>query len=182
MSSEGSGGIVPAVCYDPCNNAYIEAQVVGKTPSLCAPNSTYLAYYNTCLNCLQENGSSNTSAIGPQFDEFIKYCASLDALVPVPITTTLFATVSDGVVVPVTVSYTLTKVSSGYLGAVSTTTSSVNSTLASSTSSTSASQTPPASAASLPPTSSSSTLPQGKHATSLVQILNLLISRHRAIN
>ncbi|KAB5578812.1 hypothetical protein GE09DRAFT_561682 [Coniochaeta sp. 2T2.1] len=149
MSSEGLG-----------DNAYTQAQSVGKTPSLCVPGSTYLASYNTCLNCLQENGSSNTSAIGPQFDDYIEYCATLDALVPVPITTTLFATVSDGVVVSVTVSYTSTKVSSGYLGAVSTTTSGGNSTLASSTSSTSTSQTSSASAASLSSTSSSSTLPE----------------------
>ncbi|KAI0202633.1 hypothetical protein F4808DRAFT_68274 [Astrocystis sublimbata] len=93
-----------AVCYDVCNNANIEAQRVGKSPSLCATKSVFISFYSDCLACLQENPSPDTSeSVDEQFRDFNDYCQSVGVDVPEAITTTLVVTIDHRTVtVPLT--------------------------------------------------------------------------------
>ncbi|KAI0836952.1 hypothetical protein F5Y06DRAFT_305018 [Hypoxylon sp. FL0890] len=57
---------LPAPCYDICNNAYIEAQQIGKTPALCASDSVFTAYYGACNICTTvQGGASNITELAP---------------------------------------------------------------------------------------------------------------------
>ncbi|KAK0707125.1 hypothetical protein B0T26DRAFT_756512 [Lasiosphaeria miniovina] len=56
-----SEDIVPAVCYDMCNNAYIKAQTIGKKPELCLPDSGFELYYTACEQCITENANLSTT-------------------------------------------------------------------------------------------------------------------------
>jgi hypothetical protein len=62
------------------DNAYIEAQKVGKSPALCAAGSTFLTDLNQCQNCVISNSNSTTVSLttytDPEFDPFIDFCAS----------------------------------------------------------------------------------------------------------
>ncbi|KAK4232558.1 hypothetical protein QBC38DRAFT_514235 [Podospora fimiseda] len=72
--------IVPAECYAWCNNAYLEAQRVGKSPELCDNNSTFNDLYSKCRECIQAwPGESKITLIvylEPTFFQFIDYCSS----------------------------------------------------------------------------------------------------------
>ncbi|CAG8955837.1 hypothetical protein HYFRA_00011706 [Hymenoscyphus fraxineus] len=70
--------IVPAACYSQCNNAYIDAQKIGKTPALCAKNSTFQVEYLSCQDCVLINSDSDPTAaisITTRFQSFLDYCA-----------------------------------------------------------------------------------------------------------
>ncbi|KAJ8122150.1 hypothetical protein O1611_g9915 [Lasiodiplodia mahajangana] len=87
---------VPALCYDTCNNANIEAQAVGKTPELCAADSGFWSYYNDCVDCVKAYSNNDTAAtqdsLDPTFGQFIDYCDSM-----VPETTVItIETTEDG--------------------------------------------------------------------------------------
>jgi len=75
--------IVPAVCYDICNNAYLEAQSVGKTPALCDARSAFRNYYDGCQACIGANAADvklvTKSYLDPKFEQFLSYCASSPA-------------------------------------------------------------------------------------------------------
>ncbi|KAI1207719.1 uncharacterized protein F4807DRAFT_434362 [Annulohypoxylon truncatum] len=75
---------VPAACYNACNNAYLEAQRIGKQPALCAADSDFSTYLQSCYNCVEENGGSETSL--SQLDQFVDYC---NATTPIPVNHTL---------------------------------------------------------------------------------------------
>ncbi|KAI1274421.1 hypothetical protein F5Y07DRAFT_373075 [Xylaria sp. FL0933] len=71
---------VPAVCYDTCNNANLEAQAIGKTPELCSPDSLFMSYYTACVACLEANASDAQAItkdyLDPDFAQWLDYCGS----------------------------------------------------------------------------------------------------------
>ncbi|KAL2870123.1 uncharacterized protein BJX67DRAFT_378661 [Aspergillus lucknowensis] len=77
-------GEVPAVCFDDCNNAVLEAQNVGRVPELCAPDSTFTILREECASCItsqisndnSSDGQSETDTLPPDFDQYIDYCES----------------------------------------------------------------------------------------------------------
>ncbi|KAI1741710.1 hypothetical protein F4680DRAFT_414811 [Xylaria scruposa] len=73
------GPTPPALCYDICNNANLEAQSVGKTAELCDSDSDFQAYYNSCKSCLKAYSSDEQEAtrdyLDPTFSQWINYCA-----------------------------------------------------------------------------------------------------------
>ncbi|KAE8446191.1 hypothetical protein EG329_012416 [Mollisiaceae sp. DMI_Dod_QoI] len=69
---------VPAVCYAACNGAYLEAQRVGESPALCAPNSSFIEDYSNCTNCLATHSeSANITSFTIEFRPFVDYCTNL---------------------------------------------------------------------------------------------------------
>ncbi|EHK97352.1 hypothetical protein M7I_6910 [Glarea lozoyensis 74030] len=75
--------IVPAVCFAQCNNVYIEAQKVGKSPALCAPDSAFQSDYSSCQQCVVDNGDTTKvtlqTYVVPQFEPFINFCRETTA-------------------------------------------------------------------------------------------------------
>jgi hypothetical protein len=75
--------IVPAVCYAVCNNCYIEAQKVGKSPALCAPGSAFKTDLGACDDCVAAyEGSTKVSLqtyVNPEFAPFINFCSAQPA-------------------------------------------------------------------------------------------------------
>lgn len=70
--------IVPAVCYAVCNNCYVEAQKVGKSPALCAPGSAFNTDLGSCEDCVAANGDSTKATlqnyVSPEFAPFLQFC------------------------------------------------------------------------------------------------------------
>ncbi|KAI1258823.1 hypothetical protein F5Y18DRAFT_433955 [Xylariaceae sp. FL1019] len=52
---------IPALCYDTCNNALVEAQSVGASPALCESDSNFSTYYQACDECVSAKGGSEES-------------------------------------------------------------------------------------------------------------------------
>ncbi|KAF4624488.1 hypothetical protein G7Y89_g13681 [Cudoniella acicularis] len=81
LKSIRDSSVVPAVCYDMCNNAYIEAQKVGMTPAACNTSSTYQEFYAECTQCIEANSIdtaiSVSTYIDPLFGNFTAYCADI---------------------------------------------------------------------------------------------------------
>jgi hypothetical protein len=77
------GSVVPAVCYAVCNNCYIEAQKVGKSPALCVPGSAFESDLGSCNDCVTANGdqtkSSLQSYVEPEFEPFLSFCSAQSA-------------------------------------------------------------------------------------------------------
>ncbi|KAI3329796.1 hypothetical protein F4824DRAFT_372270 [Ustulina deusta] len=67
---------LPAVCYDTCNNANIEAQAVGKSPELCDEDSVFWTYYNACSDCAHSytDNVTATTFLDSGFGQYIEYC------------------------------------------------------------------------------------------------------------
>ncbi|KAL2829426.1 hypothetical protein BDW59DRAFT_35739 [Aspergillus cavernicola] len=89
---------VPSVCFDDCNNAAMEAQFVGRSASLCTPNSNFMNLYTHCISCIQENINTNDTASGlpagdtvPLLNQFIEYCDSLGNDTDIPEINSLLA-------------------------------------------------------------------------------------------
>ncbi|KAK1775467.1 hypothetical protein QBC45DRAFT_242881 [Copromyces sp. CBS 386.78] len=81
----------PPECYEICQTAYIAAQRVGKTSSLCEAGSSFREYYNECDVCLRHSTKIDYDAVvkeylEPRFAQFIDYCDEQD--VPAATTTT----------------------------------------------------------------------------------------------
>ncbi|OTA66158.1 hypothetical protein K449DRAFT_463187 [Hypoxylon sp. EC38] len=85
---------IPAVCYDVCNNAYIAAQQEGKTPALCAADSNFTIYYETCDNCTAETGGAENIT---DLAQFVNYCEGIS-----PSSSTLTSSSSGSVAHPST--------------------------------------------------------------------------------
>ncbi|KAI1244132.1 hypothetical protein MGN70_014001 [Eutypa lata] len=49
---------IPSQCFDTCNNAYIEAESVGKSPELCKDGSVFKSDYEDCNACIDANNDS----------------------------------------------------------------------------------------------------------------------------
>lgn len=79
--SKRGGEPVPAVCYDTCNNCFLEAQMVGKVPTLCEEGSAFRGYYDACNECI-DNWSEDSEKydvvkreyLEPVFEQWISYC------------------------------------------------------------------------------------------------------------
>ncbi|KAM7198177.1 hypothetical protein V8F33_005235 [Rhypophila sp. PSN 637] len=69
---------LPAVCFDSCNDAYLAAQVTGKTPALCHRNSDFYKAENECSDCLASDFSLDlyqlTNALNAMFGQYVDYC------------------------------------------------------------------------------------------------------------
>ncbi|KAK1594219.1 uncharacterized protein LY79DRAFT_684317, partial [Colletotrichum navitas] len=71
--------IAPAVCFDGCNNCYIEVQAVGKVASICLAGSAFLTDLAACRTCVEENDTGDGKEtlrihIEPKFQQFISFC------------------------------------------------------------------------------------------------------------
>ncbi|KAK0648546.1 hypothetical protein B0T16DRAFT_456015 [Cercophora newfieldiana] len=81
--------IVPAICYDTCNNAYFEAQSMGKKPELCDPRSAFRNYYDACQACVAANAADvrlvTKGYLDPTFKQFLDYCANIGPTDTVPV-------------------------------------------------------------------------------------------------
>ncbi|KAK3315559.1 hypothetical protein B0H66DRAFT_594103 [Apodospora peruviana] len=77
--------IIPAVCYDVCNDAYIEAQRENST-TLCASGSPFQSLYQNCDQCVASNGQKVYE--DPRFAQFVDDCATA----PTELTTTIAST------------------------------------------------------------------------------------------
>jgi hypothetical protein len=75
---------IPAVCYAQCNNCYLEAQRVGKSPALCAPGSPFESDYASCQSCVAANGDltkvSLQTYVVPEFEPFLSFCQAQPAI------------------------------------------------------------------------------------------------------
>ncbi|EPE28929.1 hypothetical protein GLAREA_00087 [Glarea lozoyensis ATCC 20868] len=72
---------VPTVCFAQCNDAYTEAQRVGKSPALCADGSAFLVDVDFCNLCVVKNSAVNltqsqTTYIVPEFEPFLSFCGA----------------------------------------------------------------------------------------------------------
>ncbi|KAH9235185.1 hypothetical protein K456DRAFT_1611986 [Colletotrichum gloeosporioides 23] len=117
--------IVPATCYSICNDAYVEAQSVGKSPVICEQNSTFQTTYLKCKECIEQSAedvkATQQMYLAPKFQEFLDFCTGASTTSTTPsitypasmfITTTslvemditqLSGKVLSGVLVPVTI-------------------------------------------------------------------------------
>ncbi|GAP92924.1 putative glycoprotein X [Rosellinia necatrix] len=72
------GPTIPAVCYDTCNNANIEAQSIGKSAALCDPGSVFLQYYQACISCIEKESDDEQAVdkdyLDTQFGGYLSYC------------------------------------------------------------------------------------------------------------
>jgi hypothetical protein len=87
--------ITPAVCFDDCNNCYLEAQSVGKSPALCSSGSAFQSLLSTCNSCIAANTPSTLvnpqrTYVDPKFSQFLDYCSGT-APQPVVVTSTATA-------------------------------------------------------------------------------------------
>jgi hypothetical protein len=75
--------VVPANCYAVCNNCYIEAQKVGKSPALCASGSAFETELGACNGCVVANGDSTKATlqtyVDPEFAPFMSFCSAQSA-------------------------------------------------------------------------------------------------------
>lgn len=76
-----NGGVIPATCFGTCNNAYLEAQSLGKTPPLCRPESAFMSYLLACERCAAWNAEQTVAGAGAgagylpgKFSQFLLYC------------------------------------------------------------------------------------------------------------
>ncbi|KAK2001106.1 hypothetical protein LX36DRAFT_377858 [Colletotrichum falcatum] len=72
--------VLPARCFDTCDNAYTEVQLVGKVPSMCDVNSDSWRGYQECTSCIKAEADDAEmvieTQIDPGFKQFMDYCAS----------------------------------------------------------------------------------------------------------
>ncbi|KAL2190469.1 hypothetical protein L209DRAFT_182317 [Thermothelomyces heterothallicus CBS 203.75] len=70
--------IVPAVCFLPCNLAFLETQRVGLVPELCEDGSPFLEANNACLGCIETNSldlkTTLRAYLGDEFSQFWDFC------------------------------------------------------------------------------------------------------------
>ncbi|KAK2032950.1 hypothetical protein LX32DRAFT_635810 [Colletotrichum zoysiae] len=82
-ASGGDAKTAPAVCFDICNNAYMEASSVGKVPYLCDTSSGFWRGYQECISCIRTKANNAETIIetyiDPEFKQFTDYCGSQPA-------------------------------------------------------------------------------------------------------
>jgi hypothetical protein len=82
--SRRSSGTVPAMCYNECNNCFIEAQATGKISSLCVPGSAFQSLYAACHACVVAHGDTTQqslkSYVEPEFAQYLDFCQSETAM------------------------------------------------------------------------------------------------------
>ncbi|OTB17804.1 hypothetical protein K445DRAFT_315551 [Daldinia sp. EC12] len=71
---------IPAACYSTCNNAVVEAQSVGKGPSLCAANSDFIKYRDSCKTCIESNRGNWSEISSGELSPWITYCDTQETI------------------------------------------------------------------------------------------------------
>ncbi|KAI2462906.1 hypothetical protein F4781DRAFT_418407 [Annulohypoxylon bovei var. microspora] len=89
-----------ADCYTVCNNAYLEAEKIGKTAALCDIGSVFRLYVASCESCEGNNGTYLA-----ELEPFTDYC---DAADPIPISNQTGASSTSYSAVPTVLPYTAT--------------------------------------------------------------------------
>ncbi|KAL2813847.1 hypothetical protein BJX63DRAFT_393422 [Aspergillus granulosus] len=73
---------IPGVCYDECNAAGLEAQLVGKTKSLCNGPSPFMDMLADCRSCCDRWGEDDNltfdEGLMPDFQQFLGFCQDQD--------------------------------------------------------------------------------------------------------
>jgi hypothetical protein len=73
--------IAPPVCFEDCNNALLEAEASGLTPSLCFADSAFRIHLGRCQTCIDANSDNApeiwANVILPDFQQFLGYCDTL---------------------------------------------------------------------------------------------------------
>ncbi|KAK4190818.1 hypothetical protein QBC35DRAFT_55703 [Podospora australis] len=86
MGSVNPDNLIPSACFSICNNAYLEAQRVGREPELCEAGSAFRDFYDNCNACIDNQVDSDTflqireAYLTPRFAEYIAYCESSEPL------------------------------------------------------------------------------------------------------
>jgi hypothetical protein len=75
--------VVPSMCYNECNNCFLEAQKVGKSAALCAAGSAFQQDYAACQECAVANGDTTQSSLKlnviPDFQQWLTFCQGTPA-------------------------------------------------------------------------------------------------------
>ncbi|KAK8091143.1 hypothetical protein PG994_000648 [Apiospora phragmitis] len=83
QSGDVSQDAIPALCYVNCNNAYLEAQKIGKGPQLCKPDSDFNQLKETCDACSEAHRSelktTNARGLQPYFSQYLDFCSETRA-------------------------------------------------------------------------------------------------------
>ncbi|KAK8008016.1 hypothetical protein PG991_010567 [Apiospora marii] len=80
QSAQPEDVTIPAVCYENCNDAYLEAQKVGTSNSiLCQEGSKFLSLKNACKDCLRDH---NTSTVW--IEPYLAFCDSTEDVTTTP--------------------------------------------------------------------------------------------------
>ncbi|KAG6364257.1 hypothetical protein INS49_005856 [Diaporthe citri] len=58
--------VIPAACFDACNNLSLEAQLTGRSPGLCRPGSAFMFYYL--------GFTVGSSYLSEKSSQFLRYC------------------------------------------------------------------------------------------------------------
>ncbi|KAJ5542069.1 hypothetical protein N7461_008072 [Penicillium sp. DV-2018c] len=73
---------IPTVCYNDCNDAAHEPQVLGKTPEICESDSAFMENVGICENCVTNNADDSesgseiySSEMQPTFAQWLNYCS-----------------------------------------------------------------------------------------------------------
>lgn len=53
---------IPPTCWDDCNDAALEPQMIGKTPALCKSDSAFMENLDNCEACVTNNADSDTGS------------------------------------------------------------------------------------------------------------------------
>jgi hypothetical protein len=65
------------------DDAYTEAQRLGKTPALCAPGSSFFTALQSCNDCVAANAKNTTVQsvyTYPEFESYISFCGARPAV------------------------------------------------------------------------------------------------------
>ncbi|KAJ5882734.1 uncharacterized protein N7473_011168 [Penicillium subrubescens] len=69
---------IPGKCYDPCNDAMLEAESTGKTTDLCPTAAAFITLVRACQSCVASfDLPRNSATVLPQFQQFLFYCDGL---------------------------------------------------------------------------------------------------------
>ncbi|EKV19469.1 hypothetical protein PDIG_02660 [Penicillium digitatum PHI26] len=72
---------IPAVCYNDCNDAAHEPQLLGKTSELCKSDSAFMENLESCNECITNNAESGSdqfsSKMLPTFAQWLNFCSDL---------------------------------------------------------------------------------------------------------
>ncbi|CAP99007.1 Pc22g17190 [Penicillium rubens Wisconsin 54-1255] len=72
---------IPTVCFNDCNDAAHEPQVLGKTPELCESDSAFMENLDVCEQCITNNAESDSnqysSQMLPTFAQWLNFCSDM---------------------------------------------------------------------------------------------------------
>ncbi|KAJ5475209.1 hypothetical protein N7539_008275 [Penicillium diatomitis] len=80
-STGGTGGAsenIPPLCYNPCNDAALEPQSIGKVPELCKTGSAFSVDLANCQSCISHWASTPSDVYSktllPSFSQWLNFC------------------------------------------------------------------------------------------------------------